>query len=175
MRCFNPRAPCGARHIVQAISNKKFLVSIHAPRAGRDRDIRLPSPMGRCFNPRAPCGARLGGVSYGLYQLCFNPRAPCGARPRSGFSPNLSQSFNPRAPCGARRVVVKEIIERHTVSIHAPRAGRDYHLGHRGDVLCVSIHAPRAGRDRVRRFMRGMSNVSIHAPRAGRDDVLSQR
>ena len=77
-----------------------------------------------------------------------------------------------------------------TVSIHAPRAGRDLRCG-----LCqrrtVSIHAPRAGRDqtlddagRTRSFnpraprgaRRGYVNasldtlkVSIHAPRAGRD------
>ena len=33
--CFNPRAPCGARRIIEAEMIKRG-VSIHAPRAGRD-------------------------------------------------------------------------------------------------------------------------------------------
>ena len=56
-----------------------------------------------------------------------------------------------------------------SVSIHAPRAGRD--------VLCdgaafsrrVSIHAPRAGRDHSPFRKAMIHTVSIHAPRAGRD------
>ena len=34
----------------------------------------------------------------------------------------------------------------------------------------VSIHAPRAGRDIIEARERGLGPVSIHAPRAGRDD-----
>ncbi len=33
----------------------------------------------------------------------------------------------------------------------------------------VSIHAPRAGRDYIVWYFVGRMNVSIHAPRAGRD------
>ena len=33
------------------------------------------------------------------------------------------------------------------ISIHAPRAGRDYGLDLDVRDLCISIHAPRAGRD----------------------------
>ena len=35
-RCFNPRAPCGARHILILPMLADFYVSIHAPRVGRD-------------------------------------------------------------------------------------------------------------------------------------------
>ena len=35
-RCFNPRAPCGARQHEHARDRKRDHVSIHAPRAGRD-------------------------------------------------------------------------------------------------------------------------------------------
>ena len=58
-----------------------------------------------------------------------------------------------------------------TVSIHAPRAGRD-DAQLVADVTPhnVSIHAPRAGRDSYRtRNVRRSDSVSIHAPRAGRD------
>ena len=77
---FNPRAPCGARPVFANIGEQaiKFQstrpvrgataasecvgmreqISIHAPRAGRDRcrlHTQTPAPY---FNPRAPCGAR---------------------------------------------------------------------------------------------------------------------
>ena len=34
------------------------LVSIHAPRVGRDQGIAPSGSIRRSFNPRAPCGAR---------------------------------------------------------------------------------------------------------------------
>ena len=56
-RNFNPRAPCGARLVCDAIT---FFANN--------------------FNPRAPCGARPENAHE--VRLChdFNPRAPCGAR-----------------------------------------------------------------------------------------------
>ena len=55
-------------------------VSIHAPRAGRDR-VRGQSPRRtRRFNPRAPCGARPFSCPACRSRCCFNPHAPCGAR-----------------------------------------------------------------------------------------------
>ena len=39
----------------------------------------------------------------------------------------------------------------------------------------VSIHAPRAGRDRCDRVFRDSLAVSIHAPRAGRDAIADDR
>ena len=83
------------RHIVQ--------VSIHAPRAGRDRQtIKMVRWYG-CFNPRAPCGARPHPISSAGVVCSFNPRAPCGARLWSYMFPEWRDRFNPRAPCGARR------------------------------------------------------------------------
>ena len=78
--CFNPRAPCGARqeedeedtdvYTFQStrpvrgatIGNRGrkliTVVSIHAPRAGRDSHARKSRSHPGSFNPRAPCGAR---------------------------------------------------------------------------------------------------------------------
>ena len=109
---------------------------------------------------------------------------------RGGFP--ADGSFNPRAPRGARPQVVSLMSPSWTVSIHAPRAGRDDRADHGGRALNVSIHAPRAGRDgplpsrkasrycfnpraprgaRPRRWSTcaPWDMVSIHAPRAGRD------
>ena len=103
-RCFNPRAPRGARQDEDycEIKLKEFQstrpargatvgrrrvgadeqVSIHAPRAGRD-------------SPAATVPASLTG-------------------------------FNPRAPRGARRDLEGVLQVVRLVSIHAPRAGRDF-------------------------------------------------
>ena len=56
---FNPRAPCGARPVVDPIPHTFSPISIHAPHAGRD--LLFPDFCIDCqyFNPRAPCGARL--------------------------------------------------------------------------------------------------------------------
>ncbi|EGK58589.1 hypothetical protein HMPREF9081_1895 [Centipeda periodontii DSM 2778] len=40
-----------------------------------------------------------------------------------------------------------------TVSIHAPRAGRDKDIQKLERVMSVSIHAPRAGRDKIGQFL----------------------
>ena len=126
-------------------------VSIHAPRAGRDRFRRHCSRAASSFNPRAPCGARRNLATLPLLQS-FNPRAPRGAR----RSPNV----NPI--CGK-------------VSIHAPRVGRDGveiaasgHLGYD-----VSIHAPRVGRDinRVHKMPRAAMFQSTR-PRGARPSAI---
>ena len=83
---FNPRAPCGARPAdgAQQAQKEEFQstrpvrgatalmrnvredarVSIHAPRAGRDRLLDVWRVQGRRFNPRAPCGARRASVAH---------------------------------------------------------------------------------------------------------------
>ena len=59
------------------------------------------------------------------------------------------------------------------VSIHAPRAGRDFLRGELFISNKVSIHAPRAGRDADRCNGAHEHGVSIHAPRAGRDPYIN--
>ena len=167
-------------------------VSIHAPRAGRDVVVKLASHGIACFNPRAPRGARRRSDDGWNRAIWFQSTRP--ARGATGpaqrmFSPNVC--FNPRAPRGARhnRLLCGWWS---SVSIHAPRAGRDPDAFQPEQSVFVSIHAPRAGRDstsagrtrppvsfnpRAPRGARhettgypsGPGSVSIHAPRAGRD------
>ena len=102
-------------------------ISIHAPRAGRDRCTVFAVFLARHFNPRAPCGARLSAPGIFHPPKHFNPRAPCGARPVC--MPNkehASLNFNPRAPCGARPERTGMVQRAWYISIHAPRAGRDW-------------------------------------------------
>ena len=152
---FNPRAPCGARRILNSMFDhpQRFQstrpvrgatgtllrtdtdgnISIHAPHAGRD--LNLSSLMPAQFN--------------------FNPRAPCGARhpaPRSAAPP---------AP----------------ISIHAPHAGRDQHVGqHHEQEAEISIHAPHAGRDGARSAcVMAFSHFNPRAPCGARPESQPQR
>ena len=52
-------APRVGRDEVRQRLYKARAVSIHAPRVGRDRVLVTNDLSYQCFNPRAPCGARL--------------------------------------------------------------------------------------------------------------------
>ena len=101
-------------------------------------------------------------------------------------------NFNPRAPCGARLNSPEFWRQKFSISIHAPRAGRDWHF-----IIAKFMktnfnpRAPCGARPRQRgrvsqnpafqstRPVRGATDspacpsprlwISIHAPRAGRD------
>ncbi len=146
---FNPRAPRGARQSLLNMANRILDVSIHAPRAGRDRkwgvatrnqrpvsihapragrdgDLILTQKEGDGFNPRAPRGARPLTLCGWWLRLMFQSTRPArGATRRRACPAPKGTGFNPRAPRGARRdlICVPPILV--AVSIHAPRAGRD--------------------------------------------------
>ena len=147
-RYFNPRAPCGARHIVRhglvlcfqfqstrpmrgatSLSNRNAwansAISIHAPRAGRDSSRRGRVCISLNFNPRAPCGARLLIVPQIRSPVYFNPRAPCGARPDTWRSSTPRRKFQSTRPVRGATVSATVTADQINISIHAPRAGRD--------------------------------------------------
>ena len=170
------------------------LVSIHAPRVGRDRSRRR-SDSGASVSIHAP---RVGRDGDGIQRFdCiprFNPRAPRGARRGTASSSNSTTGFNPRAPRGARQAG-RRPGRAARVSIHAPRVGRD-RASMRGWFRCHSFNprAPRGARPRSSAWAAGSlrfqstrpawgataavsarsagAGVSIHAPRGGRDDRL---
>ena len=60
------------------------MISIHAPRAGRDSRPALPGGVVRAISIHAPrAGRDLTPENTPVYSKNFNPRAPCGARPAS--------------------------------------------------------------------------------------------
>ena len=124
-RHFNPRAPCGARRAAEGEAGQwnlfqstrpvwgatdfarqitaENVISIHAPRVGRDVSAGRPSGTSPYFNPRAPCGARPSMPSLSSRAVKFQSTRPVWGATRgrhpSGRCPG---HFNPRAPCGAR-------------------------------------------------------------------------
>ena len=105
---FNPRAPCGARQNIFLSPFADCVVSIHAPRAGRDDRGTLRDAIEVLFQSTRPVR---------------------GATTVSGARIPLRLSFNPRAPCGARPPLLSGSPQKAPVSIHAPRAGRDSGCG----------------------------------------------
>ena len=124
------------------------IISIHAPRVGRDRNLQT-ARLNLSISIHAPrVGRDTFALQNSLQHLDFNPRAPCGARlcsswasaettaisihaPRVGRDPEPPEEvqgneyFNPRAPCGARRFAQQLLTFKAAISIHAPRVGRD--------------------------------------------------
>ena len=101
-------------------------ISIHAPRAGRDKRRRQSVNRPLQFQSTRPVrGATVIGVpiaALGVISIHapragrdstkrpdstvtqnFNPRAPCGARRAGSTYMHWCVYFNPRAPCGARQ------------------------------------------------------------------------
>ena len=168
---FNPRAPCGARRytpyccftqnkfqstrpvwgatVLTLGRTDDFVISIHAPRVGRDV-LHRPELAGPSdFNPRAPCGARQEKTyTFNQKKVFQSTRPVWGATGSITELNGVMVDFNPRAPCGARRDCVRSTLDRTRISIHAPRVGRDAApCGGATLMSVISIHAPRVGRD----------------------------
>ena len=77
-------------------------ISIHAPRMGRD-GVGFTDNMGGVISIHAPRMGRDGAHSeFADDHSYFNPRAPYGARRTLGVHAATASYFNPRAPYGAR-------------------------------------------------------------------------
>ena len=140
---FNPRAPCGARPLLGVFLRGVGVISVHAPRVGRDGKEYTVSGTLMVFQSTRPVwGATMSAMSFPARPCHFNPRAPCGARPRVSSHEND---------------VVK-------ISIHAPRVGRDGSTDTGKPSRGISIHAPRVGRD-VDNAEKGVADLGFQSTR----------
>ena len=147
-------------------------ISIHAPRAGRDAANDLPIWRSKVFQSTRPVrGATRRRWRSGCCGHChFNPRAPCGARPAGGYSAGGWRSFQSTRPVRGATWLNMAQCEKVIISIHAPRAGRDW----RPDlIVCDDLEfqstRPVRGATQDMAGGRAEGDISIHAPRAGRD------
>ena len=145
------------------------LVSIHAPRAGRD-----------------------DGFAFRVKIQAVSIHAPRAGRDAMACRRRRCARFQSTRPARGATGRLPDYGSQCLVSIHAPRAGRDVQPEVNASDPRVSIHAPRAGRDvrhqpnvledemfqstrpargatREAASSRTGATVSIHAPRAGRD------
>ena len=151
-------------------------ISIHAPRAGRDNAAVSPSTV----------------------HCNFNPRAPCGARPLTGYNVFYQPTFQSTRPVRGATVAYNAVNFGLSISIHAPRAGRDSGplpfrptrcnfnprapCGARQQLFYLRLRVaifqstrPVRGATRVFDAIGRAAYISIHAPRAGRDRFNSRQ
>ena len=194
---FQSTRPIRGATLLGYIKGGASLISIHAPRTGRDDLSANVDGFSNDISIHAPRTGRDGCHFIRHTDLQdFNPRAPYGARPDtlSGLRGNYRISIH--APRTGRDLIDGVHCGRDdAISIHAPRTGRDTKCSStsavanlfqstrpvRGATIagmrvsstdCISIHAPRTGRDAKDITAKTDSYISIHAPRTGRDPLI---
>ena len=96
-------APRAGRDNCRRIHQQILHVSIHAPRAGRDNCRRIHQQILH-VSIHAPRAGRDVWLQSGMQYLCVSIHAPRAGRDiHSSSLPKPRLRFNPRAPCGARR------------------------------------------------------------------------
>ena len=126
---------------------RRFRISIHAPREGSDLTRHLSRAAKFYFYPRSPRGERQDGKLVQKRENKFLSTLP--ARGATGY---FQQFF--ACPW---------------ISIHAPREGSDHQNHSLCGVQFISIHAPREGSDFAKAAHLARELISIHAPREGSD------
>ena len=192
-RSFNPRAPCGARRAAACgvqyilvfqstrpvwgatvrplVGSRTTIVSIHAPRVGRDDLVSGKEKPDWMFQSTRPVwGATFFRCPAGIAAMFQSTRPVWGATTRrSGFrdgcivsihAPRVGRDllcfrpsprnlrFNPRAPCGARPLCKCAASMEWMFQSTRPVWGATPFFGLDDLLHFVSIHAPRVGRDR---------------------------
>ena len=106
--------------------DSRRMVSIHAPRAGRDMIAALTGGYSGSFNPRAPCGARQNVLRHRTIDTVVSIHAPRAGRDAHGSIPICpTPEFQSTRPVRGATYSRRRKRSPQQVSIHAPRAGRD--------------------------------------------------
>ena len=143
-------APLAGRDFTKGrgvISN--IMISTHAPLAGRDCVVKFNNRFHVNFNPRAPCGARRSEPSFPRRAFYFNPRAPCGARPPNRvFNPSNSSNISTHAPLAGRDSQPEAYLHQsRKFQPTRPLRGATVRKLVEAEGVKISTHAPLAGRD----------------------------
>ena len=118
-------APRVGRDSKKYSARLRSAISIHAPRVGRDSSSASGFVISKYFNPRAPRGARPARESCAKAMTDFNPRAPRGARLASQFCVAMREIFQSTRPAWGATLQRPPAPLCARISIHAPRVGRD--------------------------------------------------
>ena len=126
-------------------------ISIHAPHTGRDFSLRVSrEKKPTLFQSTRPIrGATWAGTWWWSAGWIFQSTRPIrGATGHQEGGEMVGMHFNPRAPYGARHLKYSCLVDKTTISIHAPHTGRDQIAsGNIYQTQIISIHAPHTGRD----------------------------
>ena len=190
--CFNPRSPCGERH-VQRWSIAVFdIVSTHAPLAGSDRGF-AQVVEGLAVSTHAPlAGSDRIWLALTAFVLLFQPTLPLrGATCRSSTGSRTARvsthaplagsdvpaatsrchraSFQPTLPLRGATGLPVCLAWGHQFQPTLPLRGATSEERHTCPAADVSTHAPLAGSDHAALLDVSGHLVSTHAPLAGSD------
>ena len=140
-------------------------VSIHAPRVGRDpRDAALA--LHDIVSIHAPRVGRDRGFSAPRSSsTSFNPRAPCGARLFVISCSVTAVCFNPRAPCGARPLCrYRQGLQMRFQSTRPVWGATRQQSAHKAMTYSFNPRAPCGARPHQSRRRRGVGRFNPRAP-----------
>ena len=101
-------------------------ISIHSPRAGRDRLVNAPIVSLSLFQSTLPTrGETVWSTRRLSVPPYFNPLSPHGERPTSRRWPTPPRLFQSTLPAWGETLCVSIVFEPRFISIHSPRMGRD--------------------------------------------------
>ena len=153
---FQSTHPHGVRQSLRPSATLFHVVSIHAPtRGATSHDCYSPFSVS-CFNPRTHTGCDFVSKANPTMTCRFNPRTHTGCDLRiSRHRPSTVLSFQSTHPHGVRRYVIRRILRRAVVSIHAPTRGATSYIYNRYFAPVVSIHAPTRGATSISHYFSG--------------------
>ena len=153
-----------------------FIISTHAPLAGRDVELLPLTTSKEEFQPTRPLrGATLRFVLVTSSFSYFNPRAPCGARRFLSLPNFLVPKFQPTRPLRGATAWSAGQAQIQRISTHAPLAGRDAKTGYMTPVLeSFQPTRPLRGATYMSGNLADALSISTHAPLAGRDSKSVQ-
>ena len=152
-----------------------------------------PLACSRLFQSTRPVrGETRRAEVFPLPSSHFNPLAPCGARRAAPCFLQSAAPFQSTRPVRGETIQTSFLIRPHPISIHSPRAGRDFNYalqcvayrnfnplapcGARLTTPAASVAAlafqstrPVRGETSARPEPHTADTISIHSPRAGRD------
>ena len=104
---FNPPAPCGAGPAGGNVFSPSTFISIHPPRAGRDRRRQSTFFSSLHFNPPAPCGA--GPLRRSQWRLAekFQSTRPVRGGTNKDRKKQIQQRFQSPRPVRGGTIIVR--------------------------------------------------------------------
>ena len=188
---FNPPAPCGAGRnslplsvvmllfqstrpvrggtIDSSILMQNRSISIHPPRAGRDRH-RTNCLAHRPISIHPPRAGRDRSWAPSSYRGLISIHPPRAGRDSPGGRPKPGAAISIHPPRAGRDPGWKDAEHTELISIHPPRAGRDLSsCTVRLQQTLFQSTRPVRGGTKMQLMVYFQNQISIHPPRAGRD------
>ena len=129
-------------------STMLIMISIHAPRVGRDTPSSFARAVQWLFQSTRPVwGATLIDLIFASYRAISIHAPRVGRDATRVWRPFCMRDFNPRAPCGARLKHERESAGNYAFQSTRPVWGATIMSTMVFAAAPISIHAPRVGRD----------------------------